>query len=109
VNSHQRNQHTRTQRKLEPEAIEPSVESEAIESIGADRSRLGLTAWQSSGEHKSRLSELVAEKSSGEHEKRLNESCRRADYEESMAATREQTRFPVENTPASRARCSIVD
>jgi hypothetical protein len=51
------------QRKLESEVIEPTE---------ADRSRLGLAARQSSGEHKSRPSELAAEKSSGEHEKRLN-------------------------------------
>jgi hypothetical protein len=73
VNSHQRNRHTRTQRKLKSEAIEPTVESEAIEPTGADRSHLGLAARQSSKEHKSRSSELAAEKSGGEPENRLNE------------------------------------
>jgi hypothetical protein len=109
ANSHQRNWHTRTQRKLESEAIEPTVELEAIELTGADMSRLGLTARQSSGEHKSRPSELTTEKSGGEHEKRPNKSCRRADYEESVAATREQTWFLVENKPVSRAWRSTVD
>jgi hypothetical protein len=89
--------------------MQRKLESEAIETTGAARSHLGLAARQSSREHRSRASELTAEKSGGEHEKRPNESCRRADYEEFVAATRKQTRFPVENKPVSRARCSTVD
>jgi hypothetical protein len=44
-----------------------------------------------------------------EHKSRPSNSCRRADYEESVAAMREQTGFPMENKHVSRARRSTVD